>query len=335
MLDLDRINQIRLSANPWFQKLVGHGLLMPNYYTPPRVKIVFEGEDQLPDKPVIYAMNHTDRYNYWPLQYKAWRSLGRFTAAWVKGKYYENPLMGKFMEKINSIPTVSRGYLIARDFMTTLQRRPSNEEYATTRQWVDAQATQLEGEPLEAPGADIPEEILTRARVILGRVFDPESETYAESINALFRKMMRRFVELNQEAMDIGLDTIIFPEGTRSLRLARGRIGLSQIALAHQRIVVPVGCSGCSDLYPGSSPWAKGGTVTYRFGAPITYEEMAPYHTGESFEPFTPEAEANYREKFQGLVDEVMQRINELLDERYQWSDEGGEQGAVGSKRFV
>ena len=335
MLDLDRINGIRLSATPWFQKLVARGILMPNYHTPPRVKIIFEGEDQLPDEPVIYAMNHTDRYNYWPLQYKAWRSLGRFTAAWVKGKYYENPLMGKFMEKINSIPTVSRGYLIARDFKSTLQRRPSNEEYAATRGWVDAQAAQLDGTRLEAPTTDIPAEILTRGRDILGRVFNPQAETYAQSINALFGKMMRRFVALNQEARDIGLDTIIFPEGTRSLRLAKGRIGLSQIVLAHRRTVVPVGCSGCSDLYPGSSPWAKGGTVTYRFGAPITYEDMAPYHTGQDFEPFTPEAEANYRDKFQALVDEVMLRINELLDERYQFGEDAAGEGTVGSKRFM
>ncbi len=335
MLDLDRIRRIRLTGNPWFQKAVAATVLVPNYYTPPFVRIRFEGEDRIPDGPVIFAMNHTDRYNYWPLQFMLWWRLRRYTAAWVKGKYYEHPLMGLFMELVNSIPTVSRGYIIARDFRGTLRRRPTNEEYAAARAWVDGQASRPDGAPVEAPEGALPAEILQQPRAILGRDFDPGRESYADAVNALFQEMMGRFVELNAEATDLGLDTIIFPQGTRSIRLSRGRIGLSQIALAQERTIVPVGCSGCDKLYPGGSPWARGGTVTYRFGEPLTYEGLEAFHTGEAFEPFTPAAEANHRSTFQALADHVMARIDELLDDRYRFGDDQESEGVAGASRFV
>ncbi|MDP7113390.1 MAG: 1-acyl-sn-glycerol-3-phosphate acyltransferase, partial [Myxococcota bacterium] len=331
----DRIRRIRLSGNPWFQKAVATFLLVPNYYTPPFVRIRLEGEDRLPDGPVIFAMNHTDRYNYWPLQFALWRRLGRFTAAWVKGKYYEHPLMGLFMELVNSIPTVSRGYIITRDFRGALGRRPTNEEYAAARSWVDGQAARLGGDPIEAPTGELPGEILEQPRSILGREFDPARESYADAVNALFQEMMRRFVELNAEATSLGLDTIIFPQGTRSLRLSRGRIGISQVALAQERTIVPVGCSGCDKLYSGASPWARGGTVTYRFGEPMTHTDLKRFHTAATYEPFTPAAESAHRETFQALADHLMDRIDELVDEPYRFSDDQRSEGVEGSSRFV
>jgi 1-acyl-sn-glycerol-3-phosphate acyltransferase len=335
MLDLDRIRRIRLSGTPWFQKAVATALLVPNYYTPPFVRIRLEGEEGLPDGPVVFAMNHTDRYNYWPLQFVLWRRLGRFTATWVKGKYYEHPLMGLFMELVNSIPTVSRGYIIARDFRGALGRRPTNEEYAAARAWVDGQATLPAGEVLEAPAGELPGEILEQPRVILGRPFAPAEESYADAVNALFQEMMRRFVELNAEATALGLDTIIFPQGTRSIRLSRGRIGISQVALAQERTIVPVGCSGCDKLYPSGSPWARGGTVTYRFGDAMTYADLAPFHADAAYKPFTPAAELAHRETFQALADHVMDRIDGLVDEPYRFSDDQQSEGVEGSSRFV
>lgn len=335
MLDLDRIRRIRLTGNPWFQKAVAACLLVPNYYTPPFVRILFEGEDRVPDGPVIFAMNHTDRYNYWPLQFKLWRRLGRYTATWVKGKYYEHPLLGWFMEQVNSVPTVSRGYIIARDFRGTLDRRPTNEEYAAARSWVDGQAAQPDGTVLDAPDDALPAEILEVPRSILGRFFDPKKESYADAVNALFQEMMRRFVELNAEATALGLDTIIFPQGTRSTRLSRGRIGMSQIALAQERTIVPVGCSGCDHVYPGGSPWARGGTVTYRFGEPLTHDDLSPFHTGKPFEPFSPAAESAHRGRFQALADLVMERIDGLLDTPYRFSRDRESEGVEGSSRFV
>lgn len=331
MLDLPRIRRIRLRARPRFQRVVGHLLLTPNYRLPPRVRISLEGVDNLPDEPVIFAMNHTDRYNYWPFQYQIWQQLDRYTATWVKGKYYENRWIGLFMEMTNNIPTVSRGYLITKDFLSTLERRPSDEEYRALRAWVNAVAA---GESPEPP-AEAPEVLLKRRRDILGRRYDPGGETYAEAICALFREMMSEFVKLNDKAFDLGLDMLVFPQGTRSKRLSKGHIGLAQIALHYRKTIVPVGCNGSDKAYPGGSPLAKRANIVYRIGQPIPYAEMADWHIGEPYEPFTFEAEAKHREKFQGLTDMIMDRINPLLDPEYQFAEDLESTGVAGSNRFV
>jgi 1-acyl-sn-glycerol-3-phosphate acyltransferase len=147
--------------------------------------------------------------------------------------------------------------------------------------------------------------------------------------------MMSRFVELHEEAFGLGLDLIVFPQGTRSVRLSKGHIGLAEVALAYEKTIVPVGCNNCDRIYPGGSPVAKGGTVTYRFGQPIRYDEMKPFHIAEDFTPFTKDAEHAHRERFQGLVDLVMDRINDLLDPRHQRDETGESGGVIGSSRFV
>ncbi|PIE16485.1 MAG: hypothetical protein CSA66_07315 [Proteobacteria bacterium] len=330
MLDLPRIRRIRLSARPRVQRLIGTIALWPNYSLPPRVKIRLEGLERVPAGPVLYAMNHTDRYNYWPFQYQLWRTAGRFTATWVKGKYYERELLARFMEWTNNIPTVSRGYIITKDVGATLGRRPTDEEYAALRGLVDARAG--------APGLpELPSvaPLFKRARDILGRPFDPTRETWDEAISAVFDAMMARFVELNREAVELGLDVLIFPQGTRSKRLSRGHIGLPQIALTLGLPIVPVGCSGSDKVYPGSSPFAKGGEVIYRFGAPIGPGEQAAFAPGEPFTPFSPAAERAHRERFQGLVDVVMDRIEGLVDEEYRFASGKMSGGVKGSDRFV
>src|SRR5262245_38265208 len=114
MLNLSRLDRIRLSPTPRFQRAVAWLFLAPNYELWPGVTIDFENIERVPDEPVVFAMNHTDRFNYWPFQYAWWRRRGRYTATWVKGKYYETALVGAFMEMTNNIPTVSRGYLITK-----------------------------------------------------------------------------------------------------------------------------------------------------------------------------------------------------------------------------
>ncbi len=89
MLDLARLQRSKLTRRPLYQRLFGQ-LLGANYGYLPGVEIVLENSDRIPDRPVIYAMNHTDRYNYFPFQYVLWKRFDRFTATWVKGKYYEN-----------------------------------------------------------------------------------------------------------------------------------------------------------------------------------------------------------------------------------------------------
>lgn len=330
MLDLARLRRIRLTARPRIQRAVALGWLWPTYQLPGRrVRVRFEHFERVPDHPVVFAMNHTDRYNYWPFQYRLYREHGRFTATWVKGKYYESKGVGLFMELTNNLPTVSRGYLIAKDFSLTLGRRPTEEEYEGMRRAIDAAA---HGETPDT--SMLPPALLQTPRDILGRGFDPLAESWPEAINALFGQMMERFVALHDDVFSLGLDLLVFPQGTRSIRLSRGRIGVAQIAMKHRCTIVPVGCNGSDRLYPGGSPLARGGEVVYRIGEPIRPEDYADVQV-DDFTPFDPASERTHRANFQALVDRVMERIDGLVDEPYRFSDDGEADGVRGTDRFL
>ena len=326
MLDLDTLNGIKLSPTPAVQKVVGFGLLVPNYHLPRRVRIEFEHFERKPDGPVIFAMNHTDRYNYWPFQFRLWRKYDAFTATWVKGKYYRHPFMAWFMRKTNNIPTVSRGYIISEDFLLVTGRAPSSDEYRALRAHAEGEGSDLTG---------VPATVLTKKRDMLGREFDPAREDYRTAVQALFEDMMGVFVSLNRQAIDVGLNALIFPQGSRSKRLSKGHIGLAQIALKLGVPIVPVGCNGCDRVYPGSSPVAKHGRIVYRFGQPITLEDQRPFRPDEEFEPFTPSAEAALQGQFRGLTDLVMDRINDCLDPDYQYDPDKASDGVKGVGRFL
>ena len=122
MLDLPLLERISLVRRPLSQRLMG-GLLAVNYHALPGVAIEVEGAERIPGTPVVFAMNHTDRYNYFPFQFYLWRRFDRFTATWVKGKYYESRFLARFMESMLQLPTVSRGYLIAKDFLAAIDSR--------------------------------------------------------------------------------------------------------------------------------------------------------------------------------------------------------------------
>ena len=326
MLDLPRMRRIRLSARPRVQRFLGHAVLTPNYRLPPRVHIDVEGDEHIPREPVIYAMNHTDRYNYWPFQWWLWRAHDRYTATWVKGKYYESRFTGRFMELTNNIPAPSRGYVITKDFARTVGRTPDETEYRALRQICD-------GEPVAA-GA-VPDAILTAPRDLLGRPFDPARESYADAVRALMSAMNDRFVELNAECFDKGLDLLIFPQGTRSIRLSRGHIGLAQVALRFRRPIVPVGCSGSDRVYPGGSPFARRGRITYRIGAPVTLDELDRRALPAGVDPFAAADDPRHRAAMQALVDDVMTRIDALLDPEYRFAEDRSSDGVRNADRFL
>lgn len=333
MLDLERMRSVQLAEKPMGQRFMGAAILGPLYNVYPRVRIEFENAERVPEERVIFAMNHTDKFNYFPFQYRWWRDTGRLTAAWVKGKYFENRWTSRFLQTMCQLPAVSRGYIISKDFSQVTHRRPSGEQYEALRRWVDS-VGRGETHEIPAPGA-VPPAVLEQARTMLGRPFDPQRETYAEAVNALFGQMMGIFVDLNENALRQGLDLLIFPEGTRSRRLSRGRIGISQMALKLRRTIIPIGCSGSDLIYPTSSPFPRSGRVIYRFGEPITYEDMMPWHIGEDYQPFTNAAEAKHRATFQGLSDHIMDRINDLLDPAYRFSEDRQSRGVQGSDRFL
>ena len=315
-----------MRPRPKGQLVVGRLFLGPSYALPGRTKIVVEGAERMPERASVLAMNHTDRYNYWPFQYWLWKNQQRFTATWVKGKYYENKFLGKFMEMTNNIPAPSKGYIMTRDFLSTVGRPPSKDEYAALRDLAAGKSP---------PPDALPSEIALRERDMLGRQFDPQKESYGECVRLLLAEMNSLFVEINKAAFDAGLDLLIFPQGTRSIRLSKGHIGMIQAALHFKRDIVPIGCNGSDKVYPGGSPWAKSGKICYRIGEPMPYESFAEHHLPEGLNAFDPEVLAAHRDSMQALVDKVMERINDLLDPEYQFGDGEGSDGVDGAKRFI
>jgi len=332
MLDLRRLQRLSLARHPASQRFFGH-LLHANYHWFPGVALSLEHPERIPDEPVIFAMNHTDRYNYFPFQYTLWKKFDRFTATWVKGKYYENRLLAQFMESMLQLPTVSRGYLITRDFVSVLRRMPTDQEYALLRGAVDARAVGDAG-TLPVP-PDVPEMLLRKVRNPLGVAFDPEDADYADYICSLFHAMMGRFVGLNREARDIGLDLLVFPQGTRSVRLLPAHTGIAQMALHLKIPIVPVGCNGSDRVYPGGSPVGRKGSISYRVGDPIRYEDLAAFHIKDDYVPFSAIAERDLAEQFRAVADLVTDRINPLLDPEYQRIPEPDVEDERSADRFV
>ena len=335
MLDIARLERIRLTRYPLSQRTIGQ-LLRLNYGMLPGVSVEFENPERIPDERCIYAMNHTDRYNYWPFQFRLWRLLNRFTATWVKGKYYESSAIGKFMEMMNQLPTISRGYIISRDFLEVIKRAPTNEEYNSLRDWVDRNFE--EGGRSERDQdflSSLPSALLTEKRNVLGRGFNPEEETYPQYVNATFGAMMKLFVALNEHANEVGLDILIFPQGTRSKRLLPSHTGIAELAFHLKCPVVPVGCNGSDIAYPGGSPWASKAELVYRIGEPIHHGSIPEYEMKESFEPFTAESDRKYGHLFRDFSDVVTQRIDELLDEPYRMGDGEEESSGEESDRII
>jgi hypothetical protein len=263
-----------------------------------------------------------------------WKLKQRFMTVWVKGKNYESPFVGTFMELTSNLPTVSRGYIITKDFTLTMERRPTQAEYDALRALVNKESA-----PGEDPGtvdvSAVPEELFKIKRNILGIDFDPSECSYAVAVNRVFAAMMVEFVRLNERSFELGLDLLVFPQGTRSIRLPRGRIGMMQVALRYKKTIVPIGCNGCDLVYTRSVPIGKSGTIVYRVGDPIRYEDLSEFHIDEDYAPFSVEAEHKHRDKFQGSVDFVMARVNDLLDPEYQFSDDLESTGVRGTSRFM
>ncbi len=323
MLDLALYDKVHLSRRPPAQRLIAELFLRFDYR---KVDLVVEGLSNLPDRPVVLAMNHTDNFNYWPLQYRMHQE-DRYTATWVKGKNYEGRGVSAFMRWTNNIPIASRGYVITRDFLNVLGRRPDPDEYRALRTAID-QLTPV-------PRGAVPARLLEQGRDMLGRRFDPRAEAYHEAIEGLMDALTGRFLDLNRKAHDVGCDVLVFPQGTRSIRLSRGHIGLAQIAIFLGADIVPVGCNGTDTLYPGRSFRAKPGRAVYRIGEPIPLASFGDLLPGPSFKPFTREGEEAHRASLQAMVDRVMDAINGLLDPPYQYSDEKESDGTSGTDRFV
>ncbi len=326
MITEQQLRRLNPRQRPFFHWLV-QALLAGNLK---RVTIAMEDQAYIPrDRAVIFAMNHTDRFNYIPLMVHLWRGY-RSIAQWVKGKYYQNAIMTKILDAANNIPVPSRGYVITKDFQQVMRRRLETAEYRLLRAFVDGK--QSANEFYAAASETLRQYISTPH----GN-FNPSTQPYNHYIQTCYQKFMRMVAALSTATLrERNINLLIFPEGTRSTRLTPGHPGIAQIALKTGVPVIPVGCNGSDKLYPGSSPFARPGTVTYRIGEPLTLDgALAPFAISDPFEPFTPEAEARYGDTFQAATDLIMERINCLLDPEYQFAGDTHGVSGDSTTRFV
>jgi hypothetical protein len=304
MIDIDYLNKIRLVSQPLGQKIVAHCLLLPNYRLFAKVDIQIENAERIPrGESVIFAMNHTDRFNYWPFQYKILKMREfPFATVWVKAKYYKNAFLAKGLDLCNLIPVPSMGYLIEEFYRKRFNHKMDKGLYRAVKDMIDGRLA--EAGPQE------------RAAV---EAIQAMGEQFAEFIRGYYEDVMEKVAELSRIALcEKQLNLIIFPEGTRSVTLSEGRTGLAQLALHTEKRIVPVACNNSEEVYTGSLPFAKSGRITYRIGEPLSVNDrLKEFRICEPFRLLSRESQQRYREQFEGVTRIVMASIEGMLDEKY------------------
>lgn len=305
MIDERYLRKIKLVPAPLFQRLVGHFFLTPNYHWFSKVEIDIHELGSIPKhQNVIFAMNHTDRFNYWPFQYKLWKLKDfPYTSVWVKGAYYRNRVLAKVFNISNAIPVPSMKYLIEEGFRKQFGRWIEPDEYRTLKDLVDGKIEKAQA-------------VARKSRELTSLL----QENFLEFVRNQYDRAMKIVAELSISALsEKNLNLIIFPEGTRSVRLGRGRTGLAQLALKTEAPIVPVGCSNSDKVYPGNSPVAKSGRVTYRVGPPLEVDgAFKHYRIEEPFQLFSKASRERYGDRFEAVTLLIMEQINRLVDVNYQ-----------------
>ncbi|MEI7590162.1 MAG: lysophospholipid acyltransferase family protein [Deltaproteobacteria bacterium] len=298
MLDLGFMKKHNITSYSIAQKIFALLFLFPNYYLFRKVDIKVEGADNIPKKEnVIFAMNHTDRFNYWPFQFYLLRNGYPETTVWVKGKYYRHPLLAKGFNLANCIPVPSIGYLIEEFHYQRSKKYISKEDYRTIKDAIDG---------IGCFDQD-------KANAILGIHSVSLMKEYYEQIMSEVARLTRMAL------FEKHISLIIFPEGTRTIKIKDGLTGIAQVALHTKKLVVPVACNNSEQIYPGSSPVAQSGQIIYRIGKPMSVnDDFSPYRINEPFNLLSKHSQIKYKENFEGATKLIMSRINEMLDEKYQ-----------------
>jgi 1-acyl-sn-glycerol-3-phosphate acyltransferase len=304
MIDLDYLKKIKLVTSPIGQQMVASLLLFPNYRIFAKVDIQIENIERIPrNENVIFAMNHTDRFNYWPFQYKLWSMrCFSYTTVWVKGKYYRNSLLAKGLDLCNLIPVPSMGYLIEEYYTKKFKQRLDRNVYRAIKDIIDGKYESIEAYPRKAAEA-----------------LNALGEQFADFVRNQYELIMERVAELSRTALsEKKLNLIIFPEGTRGAQLGEGRTGVAQIALSTGKKIVPVGSNNSDQLYTGSLPFAKSGKIIYRVGEPLSLDnQLREFAIDEPFKLLSKESQRKYKRQFEEVTRIVMESINKLLDEKY------------------
>ena len=314
MVNIKFLDKINLVTAPWGQKFMAHAVLGPNYHLFARVEIKMENIENIPKgETVIFAMNHTDRFNYWPFQYKLWSTKEYpFTTVWVKATYFNNKILGQFLKLCNTFPVPSKGYIIRELFKKTCRRTTTRDEYRMIKDLLDNKISLPD--VLQSATQEV-RDLLSANR---GRMSNAGA-SFLQYIENNYYTMMQKVAQISLGALfEKKLSIIIFPEGTRSVTLSEGRSGIAQLALHSEKAVIPVGCNGSETVYPGSSPIARSGTITYRIGKPMTvHDDFKAFRIKDSFELFSKESQQKYKKAFDAATEAIMRNIALLLDDRY------------------
>ncbi len=318
---LETLKEFHLPRVPYGQIFISRAFLGPTYRFPKKTNISIDGLERMNnEKSFLVAMNHTDRFNYAPFMYHLDQVGLPPLAPWVKGKYYQNPLLARLLVWCACTPVPARGFLLTLDWLARMKRRPNELEYRQLRRLGDRL---MLDEPIEAGVAEYLKEAPGGEAGHFGELFAEHFET-----------LSGEFIRINVEALELGYRPLVFPQGTRSKRMTQGFSGIIQMALHLGVPILPVAVTGSEDIYPDDSPLAKGGHVHYTVGD--FYDPTAHGDSPQNFLPMTIRASRDHGERFDVLTAELMDCLNALLPSDYQF--EPGEVNALKqdpSTRFV
>ncbi len=290
------------------------------FLVPRRTRIVFEGLENIPDEPAVIAPNHTHKFDFLPIRSQLLTKHGIEMATWIKARDYQSGAMALFFDQTGNIPLVSRGYIIAADFKAVHGRKPTEDEYRSLRAWVDEVGPQPAGEVFRT--------LFETSRDVLGLPFDATG-SYDENMRGIYATFMDETLGLAGRVRDAGYHQQIYPQGATSSQLTPGKTGAVQAALALDLPIVPVGMSGCREVFVGDSPLARGGEVIIRFGEPVSVAGAI-----DDVRAFQPDWETEHDEVLRTLTDDLMHRIADLVEPHYSWADDAFSDGKRGIKRF-
>jgi hypothetical protein len=317
---LDRLKELHLPRVPYMQILIARTYLTFDYRFPTPTTVSIDGIEKMDHRqPFLVAMNHTDRFNYAPFMVHIDRLGLPPLAPWVKGKYYQKAWLAKLLIACACTPVPSRGFLLTLDWVAKMSRPPEDNEYRQLRHIGDGEARE--------------EELLPGVAEYLAKAPGGSRENFFPLFQEHFEGLSAALVRINREALELGYRPLIFPQGTRSKRLTPGFSGIVQMALHLNVPILPVAVSGSDLIYPGNSSRSKGGHVHYAIGD--LYDPSAEPNAPTDFLPLTIAASRDHEESFKRLTANVMDRLNDLLPEEYQYDPEGLANIRQGVRRFL
>jgi 1-acyl-sn-glycerol-3-phosphate acyltransferase len=322
-IDIDTLQEINPIANPiwaWGGATIANAI----FTFTSGVEIAFENAEILRSgQQFIIATNHSHKLDFLPLR-APMLYRGHTFMTWVKSRAYKDPAMGTFLRYTGNVPICSRGYLIASDYWDMFGERPTEEEYRILRDHID-RGTEL-------PASERFEALTKTPRRMLGLFFNPTAFSYRQAVRQLYYELMQIALRMTRRGVHRGDNVQIYPQGAVSSRMTPGHIGIIQAALTLGLPIVPVGISGCREVFIGNSPRTRAGKITVRFGEPY---EVPRSEVPSDFRAFHPDDEETHAEVLKGHAAQVTQGINALLTPDYQMSHaDDAYDGNEGLKRF-